>query len=59
MESVPDPLYFIIFAEIKPKDGEEFELLDYVDRGWLEKMFGDLTKASVAKQIAVGGASGW
>ena len=43
----------------KADDDADFELLDLTDRGWLKKMFGDLTKASVAKQIAVGGASGW
>ena len=43
----------------KAEEDADFELLDLTDRGWLKKMFGDLTKASVAKQIAVGGASGW
>jgi len=46
---------------------EEFELLDI--RGmakngknkenWLERYFGEITKASAAKQMTVGGLSGW
>ena len=48
-----------ILGRHKAEEDADFELLDLTDRGWLKKMFGDLTKASVAKQIAVGGASGW
>ncbi len=40
-------------------DGEGMRLVEMPDRGWLKKTFGDLTKASVAKQITVGGVSGW
>ena len=52
-------LVFQTSGRNKADEDAEFELLDLTDRGWLKKMFGDLTKASVAKQIAVGGASGW
>ncbi|KAK2158481.1 hypothetical protein LSH36_169g04021 [Paralvinella palmiformis] len=40
-------------------DEEEFEVLDLTDRAWFDKALRDLSKASVAKQITVGGVSGW
>lgn len=40
-------------------DDEEYEILDVRNRGWMERTFRDLTKASVAKQLSVGGVSGW
>jgi len=41
------------------RDDEDIEIIDIIDRGWLERALGDLSKASVAKQITVGGVSGW
>lgn len=49
----------------KTESDEEFEILDV--RGmarngsgnWIDKYLGEITKASTAKQIAVGGLSGW
>lgn len=38
---------------------EEFEVLDVTDRAWFDKALRELSKASVAKQLAVGGVSGW
>ena len=38
---------------------DEFEVLDATQRNWLNKTFGDISKASVGKQLAVGGVSGW
>ena len=28
-------------------------------KDWIEKIFGDLTKQSAAKQAAIGGVAGW
>lgn len=48
----------------KPNEEEEFEVLDV--RGtarngmsWLQQFMQDLTRQPVAKQVAVGGLSGW
>ncbi|CAH1777108.1 unnamed protein product [Owenia fusiformis] len=40
---------------------EEYEILNLseIDRTWLQRTFTHVTKASAAKQIAVGGVSGW
>ena len=38
---------------------EEFEVLDVSSRGWVGDVFKDVSKGSVAKQITVGGVSGW
>ncbi|KAJ8310104.1 hypothetical protein KUTeg_011969 [Tegillarca granosa] len=42
-------------------ENEEFEVLDLtsIDRNWINRVFGDLSRQSVAKQVAIGGASGW
>ncbi|XP_067669141.1 FUN14 domain-containing protein 1-like [Haliotis asinina] len=41
---------------------EEYEILDlseYRNKDWVQKMFGDITKQSAAKQVVVGAAGGW
>ena len=38
---------------------EEFEVIGMENRNWLSKLVSDLTKASTAKQITVGGFTGW
>ncbi|XP_033761244.1 FUN14 domain-containing protein 1-like isoform X2 [Pecten maximus] len=44
-------------------NNEPFEVLDLeaIRRGnsWLQKVFGDISKQSAAKQVAIGGATGW
>jgi hypothetical protein len=40
------------------KEDDDFEIID-ASSGWLKKNFGDISKASVGKQVAVGGATGW
>ncbi|XP_060065494.1 FUN14 domain-containing protein 1-like isoform X2 [Ylistrum balloti] len=46
-----------------PDDNEPFEVLDLeaIRRGnnWIQKVFGDISKQSAAKQVAIGGATGW
>lgn len=37
---------------------EEFEIIG-METNWLRKMVSDLTKASTAKQVTVGGLTGW
>lgn len=44
-------------ADIK-EDDDEFEVID-ASRSWLKKYFGDISKASVGKQVLVGGTTGW
>lgn len=41
------------------EEEEDFEILDVTRRGWFDKMFRDISKASVAKQMTVGAVSGW
>ena len=51
-------MYFIsVYLGVENED--EIEMIDLAEHGWLKKYFGDITKASVAKQIAVGGGTGW
>ena len=53
---------FIDFHSVISVRGEdEFEILDISDanKNWLQKTFKDISKQSVAKQIAIGGAGGW
>ncbi|XP_069104009.1 FUN14 domain-containing protein 1-like isoform X1 [Argopecten irradians] len=44
-------------------ENEPFEVLDVeaIRRGntWIQKMLGDISKQSAAKQVVIGGASGW
>ena len=40
-------------------DQNDITLDNLMDRGWLSRNFGELSKASVAKQVTVGGVSGW
>lgn len=44
----------------KPAETEDaLELLNDSDKEAIQRWFSDLSKASVAKQLAVGGATGW
>lgn len=45
-------------------DNEGFEGMDIADTydrssAWVNGVVGDITKQSAAKQVAIGGASGW
>ncbi|XP_021379323.1 FUN14 domain-containing protein 1-like isoform X2 [Mizuhopecten yessoensis] len=44
-------------------DNEPFEVLDLdaIRRGnsWIQSVFGDISRQSAAKQVAIGGATGW
>lgn len=41
------------------KDDEILDLSKLSDPNWLKRTFGDVTKASAAKQIGVGSVGGW
>lgn len=38
---------------------EIFEVLEPIEKDWVQKFFGELTKASAPKQLAAGGIAGW
>ncbi|KAL5004971.1 hypothetical protein ScPMuIL_018427 [Solemya velum] len=44
-------------------DSENFEVLDLSslrrNGDWVQNMFGDISRQSMGKQLAIGGASGW
>ena len=55
--SINDMQYFT-----DKKTEEEYEVIDLSnirDNTWIKKVFGDVTKASAAKQIGVGSVTGW
>ena len=52
----------LVYFPVRVGGGDdEFEILDVSNNGrnWVQKMFSDLSKQSMAKQLAVGGVSGW
>ena len=52
--------YFVSFPVVADNAAtEEFEVIGMENRNWLSKLVSDLTKASTAKQITVGGLTGW
>lgn len=55
--TIVDLFSLSVSADIK-EDDDEFEIID-ASAGWVKKHFGDISKASVGKQVAVGGSTGW
>ena len=59
MQDLSCLIIYVFSVTNKENEDESYEMIDLAEHGWLRKAVGDLTKASVAKQITVGGVSGW